>query len=224
MQELFFVVQTWCHDWRMVVNLDKTNILHVRPKRRPRSRFIFLFNHRPVPYCDFYKYLGCIINEFVDFSFTISKQVDSASRALISIVTKMIKNRGFPYSVFSTLYQSCITSISHYGTEIFGFQNYDSLFKLQLRAARSFLGLPKHVTSYGLVSELDWLLPQAQTQVKIVQYLGRLYQVSTERLLSKIFNSSNPVEPCPTPSHSILPCHLKLFLRPAGWPARLDRI
>ena len=86
-------------------------------------------------------------------------QSDSAGRALSSIVTKMIKNKGFPFSIYSILYQSCVCSISQYGGEIFGYEKYDSSFKLHLRAARAFLGLPKNVASFGLVSELDWLLP-----------------------------------------------------------------
>ena len=65
------------------------------------------------------------------------------------------KNKGFPFSVYSTLYQACVCSISQYGAEVYGFKQYDGAFKLHLRAARAFLGLPKNVASFGLVSELD---------------------------------------------------------------------
>ena len=40
---------------------------------------------------------------------------------------------------------------------------------------RSFLGLPKHVASYGLISEFNWLLPQFQTQIRMIQYFGRFF-------------------------------------------------
>ena len=63
---------------------------------------------RPVPYCSYYKYLGVNINEFLDFNFTISMHSDSAGRALRSIITKMIKNGGFPYKVYSMLYDACV--------------------------------------------------------------------------------------------------------------------
>ena len=59
LQALLFIVQVWCEKWRLEVNLSKTNILHVRSKRKMQSKFLFLFNNRPVPYCKFYKYLGC---------------------------------------------------------------------------------------------------------------------------------------------------------------------
>lgn len=187
LQSLLFIVQIWCEKWRLEVNLSKTNILHVRQSKKTRSRFLFLFNKQPVPYCSFYKYLGCNINEHLDFNFTMDMQADSAGRALSSVVTKMIKNKGFPFSIYSILYQACVCSVSQYGSEVFGFDKFDSTFKLHLRAARAFLGLPKNVTSYGLVSELDWLLPHFQTQIKMIQYFNRIMSTPSNRLLYKIF-------------------------------------
>ena len=127
------------------------------------------------------------MNEYLDFNFTASMQADSAGRALSSIITKMIKNKGLPYTVYSMLHQTCVSSISQYGSEVFGFSNYESYFKLHLRSARSFLGLPKTVTSFGLVSEIDWLLPQYETQIRMVRYLDRLYRTSCNRLLAKVY-------------------------------------
>ena len=83
----------------------------------------------------------------------------------------MIKNKGFPFSVYSILYQACVCSISQYGSEIFGFEQYDSTSKVHLRAAQAYFGLPKNVASFGLVSELNWLMPHFQTQIKMIQHV-----------------------------------------------------
>ena len=45
-------------------------------------------------------------------------------------------------------------------SEVFGFEEYGATNKIHLRAARAYLGMPQNVTSFGLVSELDWLMPQ----------------------------------------------------------------
>ena len=97
---------------------------------------MFFFNRNTVSYCKDYKYLGCTINEYLDFTFTAEVQADSAGRALSSIITKMIKNQGFPYNVYSILYKACVCSISEYGSEIFWYEKFDSSFKLHLRAAQ----------------------------------------------------------------------------------------
>ena len=121
LQFLLFLVENWCKDWRLEVNLTKTNILHVRNSRKPQSKFMFIFDKRPVPYCIFYKYLGCSIDENLDYSFTVGTLAGSAGRALGSIVTKMIKNGGFPFKVFCTLYYVCFFSIREYGGGNYGF-------------------------------------------------------------------------------------------------------
>ena len=188
LQYLLNIVEIWCQKWRLEVNMTKTNVLHIRVKRKPQSRFMFLFNKNTVSYCQYYKYLGCTINEFLDFSFTADVQTDSAGRALSTIITKMIKNQGFPFNVYSILYKACVCSISEYGSEIFGNEYSESAFKLHLRAARAFLGLPKNVTSYGLISEIDWLLPENQTKLKMIRHFGRLMKTADHRLMKKVYN------------------------------------
>ena len=67
----------------------KTNIMHIRATRKLQSKFVFIFDMQPVPYCTVYKYLGANINKHLDFIF--SCLADSAGRALSSIINKIIK-------------------------------------------------------------------------------------------------------------------------------------
>ena len=110
-------------------------------------------------------------------------QICSAGRALSLLISKLIKNKGFPYNVFTTLYEACVRSICHYGSEVFGFEEFNSQMKLHLRAARAYLGLPKNVTSSGLLSELDWLLLGYVSQIKMIHFYGRLLETPSNRLL-----------------------------------------
>ena len=119
--------------------------------------------------------------------FSVDRQVDSAGRALSAIISKMIKNKGLPFNVYSTLYFACVSSISLYGCEVFGFQHSNSMLKLQLRASRAYLGLPKTTASCGLISEFDWLLPKYQSYIKMIQFFGRIMLTSSHRLLYKVY-------------------------------------
>ena len=164
LQNILFIVEQWCRRWRLEVNLTKTNIMHIRRQRRTRSRFTFLFDYKPVPYCNDYKYLGSNINEHLSFKFTVEKHSQSAGRALSAIITKMIKNHGFPLNVYSLLLSACVNSVSDYSAAITGFDEYDSLTKVQLRAIRAFLGLPKNASNPAVLSEVDLLLPHFRTR------------------------------------------------------------
>ena len=70
LQVLIFIVETWCKKWRLELNLTKTNVMHVRQKRKCQSKFWFIFDKKTVPYCENYKYFGTTINQFLDFEVT----------------------------------------------------------------------------------------------------------------------------------------------------------
>ena len=186
LQFLLLIVENWCRKWRLEVNLTKTNIMHVRPVRKQQTKFMFLFNQRPVEYCSYYKYLGTTINQHLDYNRTAETLSDSAGRALGSILTKSIKNGGFPYSVFTTLVDCCVNSISQYSSEVWGFQQYEPTLKIHLRAARFFLGLPKTATIPAILSQIDWLEPVFCTQMKMVRQYHRILKMENGRLTKSI--------------------------------------
>ena len=187
LQGILFIVECWCKRWRLEVNLSKTNILHVRCKRKQQSKFVFLFDRKPVPYCKNYKYLGVNIDEFLNFNFTVEKHAEAAGRALAVVLTKMIKNGGFPYNLFSLLYHSCVTSISDYSGPITGFSEYESLMKVHLRAIRAFLGLTKNACTAGVLSEVDFELPKYRTNIQMVRHYNRILSMEDHRLTKKIY-------------------------------------
>ena len=55
LQALLLLVEQWCRNWRLEVNPTKTNIMHVRCTGKQKSKFMFLFERRPAPYCKTYK-------------------------------------------------------------------------------------------------------------------------------------------------------------------------
>ena len=187
LQSLLFIVENWCKKWRLEINLTKTNIMHIRPKRKNQSKFMFLFDMQPVPYCTSYKYLGANLNEFLDYKFTADCLADSAGRALGAIITKMIKHRGFPFRVYTILYEACVTSIADYSGEVTGYTQYDRSVQIHTRAIRAFLGLPKNCCNVGVLSEVDWLLPEYRTKIRMIRQYNRILNMGDDRLTKKVF-------------------------------------
>ena len=99
LQALLNAVNSWCSKWRLEVNLLKTNVMHVRKFNSKRSEYAFKFEGEKVAYCDKYKYLGITINETLNFEQSVNDLCESGGRALANVITKMIKNGGFPLNV-----------------------------------------------------------------------------------------------------------------------------
>ena len=188
MQFLISIVEVWCSKWRLEVNLTKTNVMHVRGSRSSKSNFMFIFNKRPVEYCSSYKYLGVTINEFLNYDFTANAQAEPAGRALGALIAKTIKNGGLPYNIYSMLFECCCASISDYGSEIWGFEPREGVSKIHLRAARSYLGVPKNTTSVAVLSEINWLEPVYRAQIRMVRQYFRVKSMENSRLTKQIIN------------------------------------
>ena len=187
LQNLLNIVNSWCAKWRLEVNLLKTNIMHIRKKQCPQSEFEFRFEDKIVDYCSNYRYLGITVNQHLSFEKSTEDLCDSANRSLSGIITKMIKNGGFPLIVYRTLYDSCVCSITDYGSEVFGFHEYKSREMIHNRAIRMFLGVSKTAPTAGVRAELNWLEPRSRTQTKMVRMLHRLVNMPDSRITKKIF-------------------------------------
>ena len=99
----------------------------------------------------------------------------------------MIKNGGFPYSVYSILYDAGVTSVSDYGGEITGYSQHEPTMKLHLRAIRAYIGVPKNATNVGVLSEVGWLLPGFRTKIRMFRYYHRLMKMDNSRLTKSVY-------------------------------------
>ena len=187
LQKLLNVIYSWCFRWRFEVNVLKTNIMHVRKKRKKITNFVFKLGNKVINLCKEYKYLGVTVNEYLNFEDISSALLDSSNRALSGIITCMIKNGGFPLNVFKILYDSCVCSISEYGSAVWGFHQYNSLTKIHNRAISTYLGQSKCAPLAAQKNELCWLEPRSRTQINRIRFFHRLTKMSCNRLTKNIF-------------------------------------
>ena len=76
-QQMLDKLIDWCNKWRIVINENKTKILHFRPKAKNVTGYNFICGKKKIELSSNYKYLGYWSKEFLDM-----KLAKSASRAL----------------------------------------------------------------------------------------------------------------------------------------------
>ena len=59
------ILVKWCEQWGVLINVEKSGIMHVRRRVVERCKFEFLIEGQRVPMVSSYKYLGCIIDEHI---------------------------------------------------------------------------------------------------------------------------------------------------------------
>ena len=113
---------------------------------------------------------------------------DPASRALSYIVTKMIKNNGFPLRVFKTIFEACVLSVLLYGSEVtWGFNDMQSSKNIFHRALRCFLGVGKSTSLAGMKMEMGLIEPMSHCHIRMVRYFLRVKSLSKDNLARRIF-------------------------------------
>ncbi len=84
----------------MRINADKSKVVHFRYRALRRNEALFRCGDHEIAVIDSYKYLGLILDEFLDFNITAKMVAQSASRALGLLIAKFKRMGGMPYTVF----------------------------------------------------------------------------------------------------------------------------
>ena len=187
MQVLLNKLGEWCNQWRLRINMNKSEVLHVRCKRKARSNFLFKLNGSVLNYTSQYKYLGLLLNEHMDFNITTKLLADSAASAHGRINSKFkgLNNMGF--STYEKLFNTSILPILNYGAEIWGAKGYNHVQQVQSKAMRFYLGVHKFAPTLGLFGDTGWFPIINYQKLCMLRFWNRLVKTERHRLLYKIF-------------------------------------
>ena len=76
-------------------------------------------------------------------------------------------------AVFNRLFSSCVIPVLDYGAEIWGIYNYSELERVQVSAARTFLGLNRYTQILGIEGDIGWDSCQLRVNISILKYWNR---------------------------------------------------
>ena len=120
-RQLNFVYQ-WCQKWRLLINKSKSQVIHFRKKGKSKSETEFVFGDEPLKIVTKYKYLGVILDEFLDYRVTAEVLADAGGRALGGIIHKLQPLRDVRYETFKKLFETCVKPISNYAAAIWAYK------------------------------------------------------------------------------------------------------
>ena len=97
LQYMLDSMHEWYHKWKLKLNIDKSNVMHFRPKRQKRTAFKYHFGDDELINVDKYKYLGIYLDEHITFEHCSKVLSESAGRALGGIINrfKSLRDVGF---------------------------------------------------------------------------------------------------------------------------------
>ena len=150
-------LQSWCEEWSVRINVEKSAMMHMRKKRVDRCEATFKIGMDEIPWVSSYKYLGCVIDEFLDCSRMVEHRVKLGSQALGAWLRRCRESVGEVNGrSFLQLLQSLVESVLMYGAEVWGCHHkLEGLSQIQLRALRIFFGVGLRHPRASLLMEAD---------------------------------------------------------------------
>ncbi len=177
----------------MKINSEKTNIVHFRKRSQAKSQYQFRCSGSDLDTVSAYKYLGCVLNEFLDFSVTANVLAGAASRALGAVISKYHQAGGLTHKVFKKMYDVCVIPILDYCAGVWGHKSYEKHDSVQHRAIRSFLGVHRFTSNVVVNGDTGWTPSGARRKMCMVQLWNRILKMPNTRITKRVllwdFNS-----------------------------------
>ena len=134
-----------------------------------------------------YKYLGVVLDEFINFENTTNVIVLSGGMALGAIIGKFrdIQNMGF--ETFTQLFERCVTSIMEYGSPCWGFKQFSKYDNVLNSDIRFFLGVHRFTPIPFLYSEMLWQCTRYRQWLNMIRYWNHIIAMDNQRLTKRVF-------------------------------------
>lgn len=187
LQLMLNTLNDWCSKWRLLINTDKTKIIHFRPVSKEKCQFDFRCGDIAIEITDTYKYLGLWFHEHLDMKFAVNELAKSASRALSALYTKFLHVGGMDYNVFCKLYESLVEPVLFYGAGIWGLSEQKKINTVQNKACRYFLGLGKNAANIASQGDMGWTSCIMKQRIEASRLFFKVEGTSEDRLVKRVF-------------------------------------
>ena len=187
LQKLLNVMYSWCDEWKLKVNLSKSNVVHFRPKQWRRSDRRFMYGNDEMVYTNVYKYLGVLLDENLNFDQCCQSLSDAGFRSLGGVIGKSKCHKDFGYNTYTKLYDSCVSPVTEYASAVWGFKQCEAIDKVFYAAMRYYLGVHKLCPKLAILGEMGWKTPYFRQHLNMIRLWNRLCRMSNDRLTKQVF-------------------------------------
>lgn len=183
MQNTLNIFDDYCKLWKLEVNTEKTKVV-VFSKRKFRPDVKLKLNGKELDYTDTYSYLGILFQYNGSFNAAKKKLVEQSQKALYAVYYK-IRNLRLPIDLQLKIFDSLVSPILLYGSEVLGIGKNDNIEKVHLQFMKKILGVRITTPNFLVYGELGRYPLYINIKIRMLCFWSRL--LVTNKLSSKIY-------------------------------------
>lgn len=96
LQKCIDILGKYCHDWKLCVNMEKTNIMIFSQSTNCENEYWFYYNHSRIEITNQYNYLGLVFKSDGKMKFSAEQLSERARKAYYAIKTNFPAIQIFP--------------------------------------------------------------------------------------------------------------------------------
>ena len=175
-------VELYCSKWKLKLNVNKSKVV-IFSRGKVRKFPEFTACGEAIEVVDSFLYLGLKLNHNNKMKIAQKDIYDRASRAMFALLKKC-NTLNLPVDVILDLFNKTIVPILSYGSEIWGFDEFELLQKLQLRFYKIVLKLRITTPSLMVFGETGHYPLWVEVKVKMLMYWFKLISFDNRDKLS----------------------------------------
>ena len=187
MQTMLDYVANWCKTWGMKINMTKSKVMHIRKKGTERTVYSFKIGEKLVEYVSEYKYLGVIMDEFLELTQHTDAMSGAGHRALGGLIGKYKKLGGMGYDTYTKCFKTCVCPVIDYNAEVWGYTKCPKIDAVQNKAMRVYLGVHRFAANAAITGDMAWCPSIIRRKIPMMRYWNRLILLDDDRLPKLIF-------------------------------------
>ncbi len=161
--------------------------MHFRNKDIDRSNMDICIGTEKLEYVTEYKYLGILLNEYMNYDTSVDTLANAAGRSLGAVFNKFKVIKNMNIKTFNKMVDSYVTPVLHYSAGIWGFKEYKKCDQVLYKAARFYLGVHKFAPIVGMLGDLEWLPTQFNRWLDMLRWWNHVITLENNRWTKKVF-------------------------------------
>ena len=177
-------LQTYCENWKLVVNEGKTKVMCINQQGQSVNKFFY--NDKELEVVKNFTYLGINFNTRGITAGAINDRLVSAEKAMFGTLINCKQNK-LPIDISLEMFEKTVLPCALYGAEIFGFNNLAKIEKLQLKYIKYSLKLKKSTPTVLVYGETGMLPIEYYVKCRMIGFWVNLVTSKQEKISYKLF-------------------------------------
>ena len=169
LQDMLNVLYNYTQKWNLSVNIDKTKIVIFRNGGNIKEKEKWYYNGTRIDVVNSFTYLGIILNYNGKFTVTQKHVADQGRKALFALF-KHIKPYYFNHMTLLSLFDTYISSVLCYGSEIWGFHKAPDVEKVHIDFCKRILNVKVSTPNVMIYYELGRYPMLVARKIRMFKY------------------------------------------------------